>query len=147
MGLLGYAVVVCVTISFLFYVIMAKIALSVLLVLAPVILPLYLWQATQPILHGWVRVLIKWAFAPIFVYLFAAIFISSLQNQIDTLNKPGVIANTAEISMFILVGLLAVLTFKQAGNISSSLASSVSWKDKNPQQWLKIPNAFFNSWR
>ncbi len=129
MGLIGFLAVTGVTALALFYLIMSKIALSVLLMLAPVIVPTYLWSATRGIFNSWLQLLTQWAMTPLFIYAFLSFFLKLLQNQIDALKSAVNGPTTAGISAFILLAVIVMVVFKQAGNISRHLSCKIEIGD------------------
>lgn len=136
LGLLGYLTIIGVVGMALFYIVTAKIAISVLLVLAPIILPMYLWRGTQEIFNGWLRLLVQWLVAPLLIYMFAAMYMQLLQGQLEIMAAG---ATTANISAFVLLGMIMIATFRQAGHISYELACKVQIKDSAAAQELTIP--------
>ncbi|HYF97592.1 MAG TPA: type IV secretion system protein [Coxiellaceae bacterium] len=147
MGFLGYGIVLLITATALFYILMTKIALSVLLILAPLMMPFFLWESTRQIFHSWLQLLVKWAIVPLFIYTFVAMYLDLLQAQINDMLALAEGPTTASISLFVLLGLIAAATFKQAGTMSSAIAKRVSWEDKSDRQWFSVPSAVFKVWR
>lgn len=146
MGFLGFGVVLIIIATALFYILMTKIALSVLLILAPLMMPLFLWEATRQVFYSWLQLLVKWAIVPLFIYTFVALYLDLLQSQINTMLETAA-PTTASIATFALAGLIAIATFKQAGTMSSAIARRLSWEDKGSHQWLSIPSAAIKTWR
>lgn len=126
LGLLGYITVIAVAGMALFYIVTAKIVVSILLVLAPVMLPMYLWMGTREVFNGWLRLLVQWLIAPLLSYLFAAMYMQLLQGQVDVMAAG---ATTANISTFVLLGVIVVATFRQAGSMSYEIASKIKIVD------------------
>lgn len=129
MGLLGFAAITGMTAMALFYLLMSKIALSVLLILAPIILPMYLWKPTRSIFNAWLQLLIQWAITPLFLYAFLGLFLKPLQAQIATMASAANGPTTAGISTFVLLAVIVMAVFKQSGTISRHLARKVEVGD------------------
>jgi type IV secretory pathway VirB6-like protein len=110
-------------------------------------MPFFLWEATRQIFYSWLQLLVKWAIVPLFIYTFIALYLDILQGQIDEMLSLASGPTTASISLFVLLGLIAIATFKQAGTMSSVIARRISWEDKGGHQWLSIPSAALKVWR
>jgi type IV secretion system protein VirB6 len=129
MGLLGFAAVTGVTAIALFYLLMSKIALSVLLVLAPIIFPLFLWKATRGIFNAWLQLIAQWAITPLFLYAFLGLFLRPLQSQVLSMAATPNGPNTAGIATFILLAVIVIAVFKQAGYLSRTLSRKIEVGD------------------
>lgn len=127
-GFLGYSVVTSITAIAIFYLLMAKIALSVLLILAPIFLFCFLWENTRTIFNGWLQLIIKWALTPLFIYVFLAFYLDLLMIQINTMEKALPIPTTASISMFILLGLIVISTLLQSAKMANTFATNLRIK-------------------
>lgn len=125
MGLIGFLAVTAVTGIALFYLIMSKVALSILLILAPIILPMYLWETTRNVCNRWLQLLIQWAITPLFLYAFLGLFLKPLQMQVTTMANAATGQNTASIATFVLLALVVCAVLKQAGSLSSSLSKTI----------------------
>lgn len=128
-GVLGFVMVIAITAIPLFYILMSKVALSVLLILAPIIMPLFLWNATRGIFNGWLRLLVQWMLTPLLIYAFAGLYLTLILAQITQMTNAAEGPTTAGISAFILLGLIMMATFKQAGKMSRDLAQKIELKD------------------
>lgn len=146
MGLIGYLAINGLTAVALFYIIMSKIALSVLLVLAPVFLPMYLWQATRGIFVGWLQLLVQWMMTPLFLYIFLGLFMPLIQNQINTMSNPSANPTTASISIFALLAVIAMAIFKQSGTMSKHIAKRIEI-DASVGSSETVPGMVFRSIR
>jgi|GEM_PF-5605879 len=129
MGLLGFIAVTAVTAVALFYLLMSKIVLSVLLILAPLLFPLFLWTATRGVFNAWLQLLIQWAMTPLFLYAFLGLFLKPLQTQVTVMANAVNGPTTAGISAFILLAAIVMAVFIQAGIISRRLAHKVEIGD------------------
>jgi type IV secretory pathway VirB6-like protein len=132
LGFLGYAVVIGIVGTALFYIVMSKIALSVLLVLAPITLPMFLWDSAKEIFNGWLRLLLQWMITPVFIYAFIGLYLQLLKTTLSTMAASQGGPSTASIAGFTLLGVIVMASFKQAGNMSRDLAKKVSLGRVNP---------------
>lgn len=131
MGLLGFAGVTGMTAVALFYIVMSKIALSVLLILAPVILPMFLWSATRGIFNAWLQLLVQWMITPLFLYAFLGIFLKIIEIQARTMAAAVNGPTTAEISAFVLLAVIVMAALRQASVISRHLAKKIEVTDSS----------------
>lgn len=146
-GFFGYAIVTAITAVALFYIVMAKIALSVLLILAPIILPLFLWDNTRAIFNGWLQLLVKWALTPLFTYVLLALCLNLLQKQIDTMVNATPSPTTASISIFILLGLIVIGTLLQGAKMATSIAAGLKIGNFQNLSMFEIPTMVIKTWR
>lgn len=145
-GFLGSAVMVGIIGIALFYIIMAKVALSVLLVLAPIILPMFLWDATRGIFNGWLRLLVQWMITPILIYAFIALYLDVIQAHIETMASAPGGPTTASVLSFTLLGVIVMATFKQASNMSRDMARKVAIGSTHTIS-ESVPVRAFRAWR
>ena len=129
MGLIGFAAITAITAMALFYLIMSKIALSVLLIIAPVIMPMFLWKATRGVCNSWIQLIVQWAITPLFLYAFLGLVLKPLQTQVAAMAGIAGGANTASIATFVLFAVIVCGIFKQAGNFSRRLAAKIELGD------------------
>lgn len=110
----------------------AKFALAVLLVLAPVFIPLYLWESTRGFFDGWLRWIVGFALVPIFVA--AVLLLSlSLQQLTITVIQTAITAKSSSItqvfpfllSSFVTIGLVWKIPSMAAG-IAGGFSSGAS---------------------
>lgn len=125
-GILGYSAVIGMVGLALFYLVMSKVALSVLLILAPIVLPLYLWGGSREIFNGWLRLLIQWMITPLFIYAFIALYIPLVSGQIHSMMNSKTGPTTVSISGFVLVAMIVMMSLKQASNMAVELARKIA---------------------
>jgi type IV secretion system protein VirB6 len=147
LGFLGVAVVTGMIAMALFYMIMSHLALSVLLVLAPIILPMFLWEPTRGVFNGWLRLLVQWMIAPIMIYAFIGLYLGLIEKQLELMAKMPEGPTTASILSFTLLGVLVMATFKQAGNMSREMAKKVAISDSGAPGDASIPAQVFKAWQ
>jgi len=111
-----------------FLLMLAKLAVAVLLALAPFFILLYLFDATRPIFEGWVRQLLAFALIPIFTYAMLLLIISIL----DTASAPLISAASAgtasltQIAPYALVMAAAFLLAQQIMGWAAGVAGGFS---------------------
>lgn len=147
LGLIGYSVITGITAIILFYLIMSKIALSLLLVLAPIMLPMLLWNVSLGLFNGWLRLLIKWSLMPTFIYTFSALYITLLQTQIDAMTNASNGPNTADIAAFVLLGCIIIASIKTAANIVHDLTKSINISSDGLNAWLESSGSTLKNFR
>lgn len=147
MGFLGCLIITGIVGVALFYIVMSKIALSVLLVLAPIILPMFLWGHTRGIFNSWLRLLVQWLITPVMIYAFVGLYLKLIQAQIDLMAKAPNGPTTAGVLAFTLVGVIAIATFKQAGNMSRDIAGGINLADLGTQTHSSIPGMAWRAWQ
>lgn len=105
--------------------IVAKFGLAIYLVLAPLILPLLLFNATrQAVFDGWVRHLVTFAFIPIFVMSAIALgllLMSTSSNDIQSVVNADKVTIT-EIAPYLVYSLICIGLLLKATQMASSLA-------------------------
>lgn len=146
-GFLGSAIVIGIVGMALFYIIMSQVALSILFILAPIMLPLFLWESTRGVFNGWLRLLVQWMITPILIYAFIGLYLRLIQAQVDMMAKAPEGPTTASILGFALLGVIVMGTFKQAGNMSRDLARKVSIGDAGVSWKGSIPSQAFGAYR
>lgn len=144
MGFLGCAIVTGIVAMALFYILMSKIALSVLLALAPVILPMFLWESTRGIFNSWLQLLARWMITPLLLYAFIGLYFKLIQSQIDIMEKAVDGPTTASILGFTLLGVIIMATFKQAGNMSRDIAQKIAIGNIGSQT---VPGMALKAWQ
>jgi type IV secretion system protein VirB6 len=94
-----------------FLVMLAKLAVAVLLGVAPFFILLYLFEGTKTIFEGWLRQLISFALIPIFLYGLLALVINIVRTMSDqmieaTANEVWGITHVGPYALVMLVSLL-----------------------------------------
>ncbi len=94
-----------------FLVMLAKLAVAVLLGVAPFFILLYLFESTKTIFEGWLRQLISFALIPIFLYGLLALVINIVRTMSDqmvdaTANEVWGITHVGPYALVMLVSLL-----------------------------------------
>jgi type IV secretion system protein VirB6 len=126
-GAIVFICVLALTGYTLFLLVLSKIAVGVMLGLAPFFIILYLFGHTKGIFEGWLRQLITYSLVPIIVYaLYAMILVITLQpmNALFTAASAGV-PTVTQIAPFLIVNFIALILLQQvlawAGSIGGGL--------------------------
>jgi len=121
-----------------FLVMLAKLAIAVLLGVAPFFILLYLFEATKNIFEGWLRQLITFALIPIFLYGLLALVMEIVETMSDQMVEAT--ANEAwgitHVGPYALVMLVSLLLTTQVMGWAAGVAGGFS---------LSTVNAFRNS--
>jgi type IV secretion system protein VirB6 len=123
-----FYVVMAILIGFaLFLIVLSKLFLWLLLALAPLFILMLLFGATTRFFSGWLSALVQYFFVQVLVYAFLALYISLIQQTIDTLNG---VANTtsatwATIGPVVLVAIVGILLLSQINNVAAAIAGGV----------------------
>lgn len=110
-GLLVLIVTLLAVVYITFLLMLAKLAVAVLLGLAPFFIVLYLFDATRPVFDGWLRQLISFALIPVFLYGLLALLISMMQTMSNqmldaTANSVWGITHVGPYALVMVVSLL-----------------------------------------
>ena len=80
-GILVLIVTLLAVVYITFLLMLAKLAVAVLLSLAPFFIVLYIFDATRPVFEGWLRQLISFALIPVFLYGLLALLLSMMNTM------------------------------------------------------------------
>ena len=80
-GILVLIVTLLAVVYITFLLMLAKLAVAVLLGLAPFFIVLYIFDATRPVFEGWLRQLISFALIPVFLYGLLALLLSMMNTM------------------------------------------------------------------
>lgn len=137
-ALIIFIVTVLAVVYITFLVMLAKLAIAVLLGVAPFFILLYLFDATKSIFEGWLRQLITFALIPIFLYGLLALIINIITVMSDQMAEAT--ANEAwgitQVGPYVLVMLVSLLLTTQVMGWAAGVAGGFS---------LSTVNAFRNS--
>ena len=114
-GILVLIVTLLAVVYITFLLMLAKLAVAVLLGLAPFFIVLYIFDATRPVFEGWLRQLISFALIPVFLYGLLALLISMMNTMSDQMlaaTAAGVWGIT-HVGPYALVMVVAVLLATQ----------------------------------
>lgn len=108
-----------------FLILVTKIFLAVLLVLAPVFVPMLLFKVTRGIFEGWLKALITFMILPLLLYTVMAVFISVLNQQVATMAEAdGLSFSIALPILIVMFG--AIIAFFSVAPIASTIGGGAS---------------------
>lgn len=126
--LLGMGVVVIIIFMIgyaLFLIVLAKIALTALLLLTPLFVPLLMFSQTRGIFEGWLRQVINFALVPILVYTILALTINlAVEASMQVQSAGG--AELTDVAPLYLVGAVTFLLLLQVLGIAGGIAGGIS---------------------
>lgn len=107
-----------------FLIVFGKIALFVLLSLAPLFISMALFRITSHLFNGWMRSCAQYALIPVIVYAFLGFFLVLIQTTITNIQATVVNSTTAltVISPFLLMCLIGFFLLSQILNIVHGIA-------------------------
>lgn len=118
----------------IFLIVLAKIALAILLGLAPLFLSFMMFATTRGLFEGWLRQLMNFALIPILTYsvlIFAVALVSPLAGGLyDASTHAG--AQTNDIYQFILSAAVSVILLNQVMGIASGIAGGMQLSTLSP---------------
>jgi len=119
-------------------IILAKIAVALLLAVAPVFILLLIFANTKNLFEGWLRTLLNYAIIPIFVYALLALLLtlaeSPLKAMEENIGPDGAVITY--IAPFIFVSFVSVMLLAQIMNIAASITGGLSLSTLGAGMWL-----------
>lgn len=109
-------------------IILSKLAVALLLSIAPIFILFLIFSSTKNLFEGWLRTLLNFALIPVFVYGLLALLLSIAQaplNYMEANTGPDDALLTA-IGPFIFTAIIAVLLLAQIMNIAASVTGGLS---------------------
>ena len=113
--------------------ILSKLAVGILLAVAPFFLGLRLLDVGKGLFEGWLRQLLTFALVPIFVYSLIALNFTILEEsheQLTRATQPGAIVTLSVVVPFVLVGIANLVLLTQvlgwAGGVGGGIALAVT---------------------
>jgi type IV secretion system protein VirB6 len=125
----GIAVLILIVAMFLLLV-SAEVLLSVLLVLAPFIIPLYMFEPTRHICMSWVRMLVSTMFIPILVYAISGLFTDILNAQLESI-KGGEV-DYYNLASYVVVVIICTLLLRQVPALASGIGGGITAATPGP---------------
>jgi type IV secretion system protein VirB6 len=114
-------------------VLLSKLAVGVLLALAPFMIALYFFDATRSLFEGWLRQTLTFALVPTMLYALLglvlsmlAVFAGPLETQMRTEHLPSLGDIAPYLIFMVCIALLATQVIAWSGGIAGALALSVS---------------------
>lgn len=109
----------------LFLIVLAKIALTTLILLTPLFVPLFLAGPTRGIAEGWLRQVINFALVPILVYTILALVINLSVEAAERVQTAGSI-ELSDVAPYYLIGGVTFLLLLQVLGIAGGIAGGIS---------------------
>lgn len=110
----------------MFLLTLSKIALSVLLALGPVIIPLFLFDSTRRFVEAWIAQLANYAFVAVLAALVAALMLTVLDKAAEQAQSAGGDIQIAHAVRVCLAAGFTLLVLRQVLPMASALASGVA---------------------
>lgn len=122
-GVFVMAVVILFAAYALFLVIMSQFAIVVLIILAPIFVPLILFERTRGIFEGWLRQVINFALIPILTYAVLALVLNMVVSYANDTAASGSLVSALPLVAAAVVGtLLEMQIMGVAGGIAGGMA-------------------------
>ena len=111
-----------------FLIMLSKLAVGVLLGLAPFFLVIYLFEAFKPVFEGYLRQLITFALTPVFIYGLLALLLSIMDTASDKLDEAAKndAVSFTQVGPFAVVMLISLLLTKQVMGWAAGIAGGFS---------------------
>lgn len=107
---------------------LSKIAVALMLSIAPFFILMLIFAQTKTLFEGWLRTLLNYALIPIFVYGLLALLLALVENPLTELeaNSTAVSALINFIAPFLLISVISVMLLMQVMNLASGIAGGLS---------------------
>lgn len=130
-GFIGGVAVLILIVAIFLLLVSAEVLLSVLLVLAPFMIPLYLFEQTRHICMSWVSMLVSTAFIPILVYAISGLFTDILNSQLEMIQDGEV--DYYGLAAYVAVVVICTLLLKQVPSLASGIGSGITYATPGPE--------------
>jgi len=121
-----YVITVGVAAYAAFLLALAKIALSVLLILTPLFALFYLFGPTRKLFDGWLGQMIHYALVPILVYGVLALILAIAHAQLQAIDANAETATFPQVLGLALAGVVAILLLIQVPFVAAGIAGGVA---------------------
>lgn len=127
-GLTGYSTML---------IVLSKLAVSILLAVAPVFILLLIFINTKNLFEGWLRTLLNYAVIPIFVYALLALILAIMEAPLKFLeeNSSSQDGLMTSIGPFLLTAVVSILLLSQILNMAASITGGVSLSTMGTGAW------------
>lgn len=118
-------------------IILAKMAVAILLAVAPLFILLLIYSNSKSLFDGWLRTLLNYAIIPIFVYAVLALMLSLADIPLSHLETMGGVKEgfLTLLSSFLFICVVAVLLLSQIMNIAASVTGGLSLSTMGAGAW------------
>jgi type IV secretion system protein VirB6 len=108
----------------LFLIVLAKIALAILLGLAPLFLLFLLFNATRDFFAQWLRQLFNFALIPVLVFGVSAVMLKFVDASLTRL-ETATTSRLGEVTFLLLIGFILVMLLRQVMGIAAGLGGGI----------------------
>lgn len=126
----------------------AKVAVAVLLAVAPIFILMLVFTNTKALFEGWLRALINFALIPIFVYALLALMLVIAYKPLDMISEvsqeEGKVLSYA--APFILTCIVTVGVLRQVTSIAASIAGGVALQTASTNRVFTKPTGAGLKW-
>ena len=118
-------------------IILAKMAVAILLSVAPLFILLLIFANTKTLFDGWLRTLLNYAVIPIFVYAVLALMLSLAEIPLQFLeaNSGNDDKLLSSIAPFLFICIVSVLLLSQVMNLAASVTGGLSLSTMGAGAW------------
>lgn len=127
-GLTGYSTML---------IVLSKLAVAILLAVAPVFILLLIFINTKNLFEGWLRTLLNYAVIPIFVYTLLALILAIMEAPLKFLeeNSDSQDGLMTSVGPFLLTSVVSILLLSQILNMAASITGGVSLSTMGTGAW------------
>lgn len=107
---------------------LSKMAVALMLSIAPFFILMLIFAQTKTLFEGWLRTLLNYALIPIFVYGLLALLLALVENPLTELEANSTAKSSLInfIAPFLLISVISVMLLMQVMNIASGIAGGLS---------------------
>lgn len=118
-------------------IVLSKVAVAILLAVAPFFILLLIFANTRNLFEGWLRTLINYAIIPVFVYALLALLLTIAEPPLQNLenNLSGDANTLSYIGPFFFMSVISVLLLMQIMNIAASITGGLSLSTMGIAAW------------
>jgi len=122
-GAVGMAAAIILVAAVFMLLVAAQVLISVLLVLAPLIIPTYLFVSSRNICMSWAKLLISTMFVPILVYAVSGLFMSVLRTQLEAIQAEDV--DIYKVLAYLVTVIICLLLMRQIPSLATGIGGEV----------------------
>ena len=123
-GIIGVVAVLVLTTAIFILLVSAEVLLSVLLVLTPFIIPLYIFEVSRSICLSWARMLISTMFVPILVFAISGLFVDILYAQLEIIKEDEI--DYYNLAAYLAIVIICALLIRQIPALAAGLGGSIT---------------------
>lgn len=143
-GFVGGIAVLILTVAIFLLLVSSEILLAVLLVLAPFIIPLYLFSTSRQICIAWVRMLVSTMFIPILVFAISGLFTDILNTQLEKIKSDEI--DYYDWAAYLTIVVISTLLIRVVPTLSIGMGNGVTYATSggNPATALRFATRNFS---